>query len=149
MAREWTWGGHEATLALGTGGTSAASEIVDSEGVQTKGATIARIIGNIVVFKAVQSVGVPQFGMGIILLNDGVTDFPRPLTDYDAPWLWHQTGFIPPHDSGGDFGATRFGVDVHGMRKILGDQKLFFVGERDPAVSMSYAYGLRVGYKLA
>jgi len=149
MPRQWVWDGHEATLALGTGTSADASEIVSAEGVFVKGATIARIIGNVLVMKAASSTGLPIFGAGIILLNDGVSAFPDPTKDYDAPWLWHQSGFLGPHDGSGDFSPLRMAVDVHGMRKVLGDQRLFFIGRRDPAVSISYLYGLRVGVKLS
>ena len=111
--------------------------------------TVARILGNIAVGKGVVSTGGPRFGVGIILLNDNISVFPNPRSDFGVPWLYHQVGFTPAFDSAGDFGIVRFGVDVHGMRKVLGGQKLFIVLTEDSAVTMSYYWGLRIGLKLS
>ena len=148
MARQWVWHGDEASQVAGTGGAGILVALLTA-GDLDKGQTVARILGNIAVGKAVSSTGGPKFGMGLILLNDGVTIAPNPYTDADAPWLFHQTGFIPAFDAAGDFGITRFAVDVHGMRKVQGDQRLFIVIGQDSAVSMSYYWGLRIGVKLA
>ena len=149
MARRWDWFGKEDSFQVAVAAAPSGS-IVESEGLfVAKGNTVARILGNAVVTKGATSVGAPKFGMGIILLNDGVTVFPSPLVEYNAPWLYHMVGFLPAFDAAGDFGATRFMIDVHGMRKIDADTNLYFIGAADPAVTISYYYGLRVGIKLA
>ncbi len=149
-ARQWEWTGHEDAVAVAAATNFQKSTIVGAGNVPiVKGSTIARIIGNVVVQKAVSSTGVPKFGMGIILLEAGNTTPPDPLVDYDVQWMYHQTGWLPPFDGSGDFGATRFAIDIHGMRKIMGNQALFFIFGPDPSVALSYQYGVRVGVKLA
>jgi len=148
VARQWEWQGARGAVAVGIG-VAAVGTLLEAASVLEKGSTVSRMIGNVTAGKAVSSTGVPQFGMGMILLNDGVTVFPDPIGTDDAPWLWHQTGHLPPFDGGGDFGNTRFLVDVHGMRKVQGDQALFFVTSSDAAVAMSYTFGLRWGLKLS
>ncbi len=148
MARQWIWAATVNAVSVGVASAPVSSTILAESAVFTKGSTVARILGNVTAGKAATSTGAPTFGMGVIILNDGVTSFPSPTNDPDAPWLYHMLGVLPAFDAAGDFSVVRFMVDVHGMRKINADSSLFFVGASDPAVALSYTYGLRVGLKL-
>jgi len=147
MARQWKWIGSSGQNSIVIDGllTSSVAASTDYE----KGRTVARILGDIVIFKAATSTGVASFAMGLILIDEGNTNPPDPAADVHAAWLWHKVGFMVPHDAAGDFSPVRYTVDVHGMRKIQGDQRLVLMNKGDAAVLTSVAFGFRVGLKLA
>ena len=147
MARTWEWSGARASFAMGIAGAVNGQQLVGSAALG-KGHTVARIIGNATVQKSVVSVGIPVFGFGVMVLNEGVTALPDPTVDHDAPWIWHQMGMLPAFDSGGDFSVVRFGIDVHGMRKVPGDSAIFWILSSDGAVALTYTIGIRIGLKL-
>ena len=112
-----------------------------------KGATIARIIGEVYVMKAVASTGIVEFGLGLIVHDEANGNADDPTTDFDTAWMWHKNGFLIPHDGAGDFGPVRFTVDVRGMRKMNADDNLLFMA-RVSGTAGSIGFGLRVGIKL-
>ena len=147
MARRWQWLGDRSFQAIAAGAAETQAQVLASS-VIGKGDTVARILGSVIVMKSVASTGLPLFGCGLMLLDDGVLTVPRPRGDEDHAWLWHMTGHLPPITAGSDFSPARFMVDVHGMRKVEGGKRLVFIMEADPAVGLTYGYGLRVGLKM-
>ncbi len=148
MPSMWRWAGGDNSATV-SGNTKQIVPLVLPT-VIGKGDTIARILGRMVVQKAVASTGVNPFFRGLMLVDEGavVAGVPSPKTDPEADWIWHAVGHLPPHDTVGDYGTVHMLIDVHGMRKVRGDQRLVYIAESDTADNLLYSCGVRVGIKM-
>jgi len=80
-------------------------------------------------------------GIGLIIapteaFSAGVGSVPTPLTDMEAPWIWHDVFALGPAvivaDDGGDLSRNiQFTIDNKAMRKFRTDEELGFVFEVD------------------
>jgi len=80
-------------------------------------------------------------GIGLIVapteaFTAGVGSLPTPLTDMEAPWIWHDVFAMGPAvivgDDGGDLSRNvQFTIDNKAMRKLRTDEELGFVFEVD------------------
>ncbi len=80
-------------------------------------------------------------GIGLIVapteaFTAGVASLPSPLTDMEAPWIWHDTFVLGPAiaatDDPGDLTRTvQFEIDNKSMRKFRTNEELGFVFEGD------------------
>ncbi len=80
-------------------------------------------------------------GIGLIVspteaFTAGVSSVPSPLTDMEAPWIWHEVFAMGPAvlatDDGADLSRNvQFTIDNKAMRKFRTDEELGFVVEAD------------------
>ena len=82
-----------------------------------------------------------KVALGLIIVptearSAGVTALPTPLTDMEAPWIWHELFTLGPSvsatDDGGDLSRNvQFTIDNKSMRKFRTDEELTFVMESE------------------
>ena len=145
MPRRWKWEGAN-TFVTTVADVPGGSTVISESGFE-KGETIARILGDVGILKVVASTSVVKFACGLIMLDASNASFPNPSLDFDAAWQWLMNGSLIPHDGAGDFSPVRYTIDVHGMRKVGGNDKYVFVAF-GAGVALSFNLGLRFGIKL-
>ena len=134
------WGGFEVFSRFLGVGTASTLGSQSTGAVAAERLTLIRLRGNGYVHMDAGAAGDSMLiGVGLIIapteaFTVGVSALPTPLTDMEAPWIWHEVLTLGPAvsatDDGGDLSRNvQFVIDNKAMRKFRTDEELGFVVE--------------------
>ncbi len=136
------WGAFEVMLRATAVSTTASVGNQSVGAVAAERLTIIRLRGHgFIHMDAGAALDSMVIGLGLIVVptegfTAGVGSVPHPLTDMEAPWIWHDIFALGPAVLAADDGAdlsrnVQFEIDNKAMRKFRTDEELGFVVEGD------------------
>ena len=142
QARLTEWGAFEVAIRFVGLGTSATAGAQSVGAIAAERLTLIRLRGHgFFHLDAGAAADSMIVAIGLIIVptearTAGVGSVPTPLSDMEAPWIWHEIFTLGPAvsatDDGGDLSRNvQFAIDGKAMRKFRTDEELTFIAEAE------------------